>query len=495
MKYLLKYSLIATLVFGVSSCSFFEELETPNKNDLEVADVLSDPTTYPALISSSFGNFWNATMVSFPTMPVSVAAQEMSMSWGNWGARDLGTIPRLPLNNTQSYGNAGLIEDVWFNVYGVLVQTNNILKLIDEGNDVIVDFDGDGNTENINDIVRAGGKLLQGLSLGHLAMRYDQAFIVDENTDVATLGFSPYDEVGAAAVTKLEEAVVLFNANTFTAGWINGLNWTNTQFAQFASSYIARIIAGNSRTAAENAAANWNKVLTTANAGLPMDYAPIGDGGVVWWSRILIQGQDAVWARLSQRVVTEMAIPADRAPGGPAPYPWPDGVASLPPLTAGHDNRVTTDLTYSGAPSFSADRGYYFFSSYRYSRYDAYPASSFTTPMVNYSAMERDTYIAEALIRTGGSKTQAATLINNTRVTRGGLPALTGAESDQVLLDAIFYERRAEIGWTWPSVIFYDRRRNDDLETGTYKHMPVPARELNVLGVELYTFGGEGMEM
>jgi len=39
---------------------------------------------------------------------------------------------------------------------------------------------------------------------------------------------------------------------------------------------------------------------------------------------------------------------------------------------------------------------------------------------------------------------------------------------------------------------FFNRRRIDGLLAGTPRHMPVPAKELDVLVREIYTFGGPG---
>ena len=106
---------------------------------------------------------------------------------------------------------------------------------------------------------------------------------------------------------------------------------------------------------------------------------------------------------------------------------------------------------------------------------------------------------AEGLLRSGGSKAQAATLINNSRVGRGGLPALTGAETDTVMLDALHYEQEIEF-MGQGATPFFNRRRIDGLtfssrsglydQTGTPRQMPVPAKELDVLQRAVYTFGG-----
>lgn len=39
---------------------------------------------------------------------------------------------------------------------------------------------------------------------------------------------------------------------------------------------------------------------------------------------------------------------------------------------------------------------------------------------------------------------------------------------------------------------FFNRRRIDGLILGTPRHMPVPAKELEVLVRQIYTFGGPG---
>ncbi|MEQ9405923.1 MAG: hypothetical protein RIM99_20195 [Cyclobacteriaceae bacterium] len=489
MKTTAKLSLALALTIGVSGCN-----ESQDLNGIDHL-TLSDPTTFPSIIGSQFGELWEVLHAGSSTMSLSVVAQELTSSHDQWGMSDLGAIPREPLKNSETYVNEGVIADVWFGVYGVLAQTNEILRQIDSGNDVVIDFNEDGTEENINNILRGVGKLLQGMCLGHIALRYDQGFVTDENTNLSDIALVRYSEVMTAAIEKLDEAIVLLSTNSFDvpANWFSGLTWTNTELTQFANSYAARLLSGASRTAAENAAADWSRILNYTNAGLTVDYAPLSDQGIKWTSRILIQGQDGVWARVSQRVISEMAIPSDRCSTCPGAYPWPNGIESLPPLSPGHDNRIDTDMAYSDPPSFNADKGYHFFSSYRYSRYQNY--TGMPVPIVEYALVERDTYMAEALIRTGGSKNQAAALINNTRVNRGGLPVLTGSESDQELLNALFYERRAEIGWTWAPVIYYDRRRNDDLEPGTFKHMPIPDKELNALGLEPYTFGGLGKEM
>jgi hypothetical protein len=105
------------------------------------------------------------------------------------------------------------------------------------------------------------------------------------------------------------------------------------------------------------------------------------------------------------------------------------------------------------------------------------------------SAAFNDLLWAEGLIRSNGSLAQAATLINNTRVTRGGLSPADAADGAAGLLTKLFYEQEVELIGLG-ALPFYNRRRIDGLVTGTPREMPVPARELGVLGQALYTWGG-----
>ena len=187
-------------------------------------------------------------------------------------------------------------------------------------------------------------------------------------------------------------------------------------------------------------------------------------------------------------------------PATEVPYPWPDGVNSFSEITTPDDNRVTTDFKYNDGNDFSAARGYYFFSNYSYNRYESY-RSGFTDPMDFLTTEELGMMRAEALIRTGGSKADAAALINVTRVNRGGLAALTGAESDADLLNAITYERIVEFTWHGSMNVWFYRRMvtpagNTDagnlyyLEPATARHMPVPADEQSIFGRPFKTYGG-----
>ena len=166
--------------------------------------------------------------------------------------------------------------------------------------------------------------------------------------------------------------------------------------------------------------------------------------------------------------------------------------------TAAATANAGTDYACSGVVVFPAARGQYHQSNLQHIRYQhlAYrgenlPGFDGTGQDPFYTRGMNDLLWAEGLIRGGGSRAQAATLINNTRVTRGGLVPLTGTEGDPALLAALQYEQEIEF-MGQGGTTFFNRRRIDGLQTGTPRHMPVPAKELDVLVREVYTFGGPG---
>lgn len=489
MKKYKLFILAAAFATFVMGC---EDLEVENLNAPDRATLLSNSAEYPASINGAYTSFWRAIQLSQPNMPISVMAQGPSMSWGNWGARDMGTIPRQALQNNLTYSNRGTWSGPWNGLFATLGPINSILKIMADDPTITVP---DGAGGDITQQTIANAKAVQGLAMGYLSLSFDEAYIVDETSDPSVLDLQPYGAVNDAAIAKLEEAIAMFSGSSYVMdGWF-GLSFTGDDAANILRGFVAKFEMAQARNAGEAAAVDWTKVL--ANTANPVGLSPVGDAGFNWWHRMLIQGQDGGWMRVSQKVIKLMN---PSKPATEVPYPWPDGVNSFPEITTPDDNRVTTDFGYNDGNDFSAARGYYFFGNYNYNRYESY-RSGFTDPMDFLTTEEIGMMRAEALIRTGGSKADAAALINVTRVNRGGLTALTGAESDADLLNAITYERIVEFTWHGSMNVWFYRRMvtpagNTDagnlyyLEPATARHMPVPADEQSIFGRPFKTYGG-----
>jgi len=313
--------------------------------------------------------------------------------------------------------------------------------------------------------------------------------------------FQPYTALRDAALTKIDAAI----AEAAGASWTvpaeytgGGVVMTATNFTALANSMAARTLAYTPRTPAENDAVDWARVLAYAEKGISMagtydssGFYIEGDGGNTWYDLYKGYANRPTWVRTDVRVINMMA------PAQPAAFVGCDAALKV----TGVDKRFDTDWSYHADIPFSVARGCYHFSNYSHKRYfyhswDA--ANSFTGRAPFMLKAENDLLIAEALIRTDGDLNRAATLINNTRVGRGELAPVAAGAGKPALLAALNYERTIELFNTSAALGFYDGRRTrnsgpniaTDWPEGMWRHYPVPAKELEVQGKKVYTYGG-----
>ena len=477
-----------TLLMG---CNLFEDLDVPNENSPNLAQVFADPQEYFSLLSGSYNTWWNQGMGPSPNLALSTAAEVFTTGFGSWGAAEYYQIPREPLSNVEvSDIVLNPICGAWYSYYGGLTPVNNIIEeIVINGRMVEI---GD---EDLTQAALAHAYLLQGLLIGHLALVYDKAFLITEETDITTFEyeFTPYPELIDFALERLDRAIGICNNNSFSdpIEMMPGVSFDNVSLGKFANANAARILAASARTAAENLALDWPRIRTYATNGITEDFKVDGEPGWVGlaisrdpFNHVHFSAWD--WVRVNQRIINMMA-PDD--PG--AQYPWPQGVPDLPEVNS-PDQRMTTDMEYAGRHSRwnPASRGYHILSSYKYIRYFETFGRDGAGELFFFLKAENDLLLAEATVRTAGPSTEVATLVNNTRVGRGALEPLDGSESAEMMIEKIFYERYVELGWTFPLLGFFDRRRTDDLLQGTARQLPVPANELALNGFEFYTFGG-----
>jgi len=491
---LINKTIAAVLISGIMlvSCA---DLAVDNENSPKASDVLASSDDIVSLIDTGALQWWQATQNTY-VQGVMMGTDYYSCSGGNFDMRNRGNEPRLAYDNTPtaSGDTKAISEDPWYGFYSSLTQANDVLKLIDAGTVLKSNVAGVSDAD-FTKFVTAEAQFLQAISLANLAIYFDKAFIVDEKSDLANLNFSTYQEVTTAALAKFDLAKTTLSTApaAMTMDRFNGLSLSKAQFTALINTFAAWTHVMSARTSAENDAVNWATVATLTASGIDFDFNPIGDDNF-WFSYPVLYHNLGNWVRVDQRIV--------KGWDNTAPYPWPNNTNSLPPATTG-DKRVDVtadaadngdfDFFYDGASvPFRADRGYYWFSNYKSQRYSYH--SFFTTAegaMPYFLKAENDLLRAEALVRTtGGDKATAATLVNNSRVGRGGLTGLTSSSTTQQFLDAIFYERQTELylsGWITG---LCDMRRTNRLQAGTPTQMPVPAKELLVLKEELYTFGG-----
>jgi len=306
----------------------------------------------------------------------------------------------------------------------------------------------------------------------------------------------------------------------------SGSAYTSTQIQQLIRTMQAEVVALWPRNSAENTSADWAAVASYASQGVSSGAAydwqyyiditgrECGSDCVKTWGNSI--GTMRVDTRVARMVTTDHVSPWPDPVGNPCPYTSADlrvGDGSWGPTddfngyaTVAATANAGTDFACSGVAIFPPARGQYHQSNLQHIRYQhlAYrgenlPPADGTGQDPFYTRQMNDLLWAEGLLRSGGSAAQAATLINNSRVGRGGLAPLTGAEPVADLLLALQYEQEIEFMGQGPTP-FFNRRRIDGFtfssrsglndQTGTARHMPVPAREMDVLVRASYTFGG-----
>ncbi len=511
------------------------DLTITNPNAPDVARAISSPSDVRQLIGSSYNGVYTGMQGCYaapcypdPGIATGVMADVFTMAFGNYGARFNGQEPRLAYNNSSAADDGHVSADPYDAMYGSLGAANDGLKAIKRGIAVKASASAPDETPQF----QAFAWLVQGIALGFESEVWDKGFVVTEDSEgSATL--VDYKAVRDGALASFDKAIAAATGKSWTipVEFTPGITLTATNFVKMANTLAARTIAYNARNSTENAATNWAKVLQYANAGIstgsnPFDINMQGDGGNNWYDLTKGYGELESWVRVDQRIIQE-ADPTQPIEYLTATAPPRANIPDLrfsrgTPDSKGDIRQKGADFWFINNIPFAVARGVYFFSQWSHARYvdHSYEVDApFLTSVPWVLAAENDLLIAEALIRTGGDLARAATLINKTRVGRGGLPAVTAATPKSELLGAIFYERDVELFDTGAGQGWFDRRRIDadatyndlpigniwstcntttttgckggsNLQKGTPRSLPLPAKELETLGMAVYTYGG-----
>lgn len=494
------------------------DVENPNAPDARRA--LADPSAIEAVAGGTLRTWFNTYDGMEGGGPLVTMARSYSASWNNFNMNFYSSIDADGTRNTREYKNdqasaeRTTINAYWQGYYTTLSSAVDVLTAIRKNNLVITNPANTKRAETIAVLMRAA-------SLMGIALNYDKGYVIDESTDLAALAYKTRKEVRDAAVAGFTEAATLATANTFTtpAAWTNGIGYSNVQIAAIARTMAAMTLAYYPRTTAEADLVDWNQVTTLASQGISagaskFDFVFTGDGCSSWCHEILYWFNGIDGGRVSTRVANLLDPVTQRTPypdGGNAQPNSADrrlGDGSFGPNDAGFVSgfgtvprtaRGGTDFAYSRDEIFRPARGMYHQSNIGHMRYDRSGEQSPNAIYGGYgpapiiSTNQNDLLWAEGeLRRTGGSLAIAASLINNSRVTRGGLTPATAGEGQASLLAKLRYEQEIELIGLGPVPYYLARRNVNGLLAGTPREMPVPAKELAVKGETFYTFGGSG---
>lgn len=467
------------------------DLDVTNPNNPDVERALSSPEDVISLSISTLNSWYlNATTIEDPHMQ-SVTADVTSANFGNFGMRFNNLEPRVAYVNSSANNDRFVTEEAWDFSYGTIGAANDALRAIKGGLSL--------GSPTITEKYQHLAMFSQAASYFKLGLMFDKAFVVTEDSDPAVLPvLVPYSEVVDSASVMFDRLIAASAGKSHVYAVTDfpmpDGALTSTRLNRIANTMHALLLAYEPRNPAQAAAVDWAKVaaladkgIGTGSAGAPFDVEVQGDGlgfdGGTWYSYLAAYGDERTWIRVDHRVINRM---------NPSVPPKFNG--TIPPEGSSPDARYTSDFSYVPPPIGDPARGIYMQSVFVHDRYFDHTLLSPTpgqTAVPVFLAAESDLVRAEALIRSGGSKITAAQLINNTRVNRGGLPPATGLESNDALLSMISYERDIELINTSGTTLWWRRSITDQpIQAGTPCQLPIPAKELETLGLPIYTFGG-----
>ena len=513
------FGLCAAVLLAGSACL---DLEVQNLNAPDRERAIQTPGDVEALVSGGFQTWEGVAQGIYPGVTMSCVADNHSSSWGNFGMRDNCSEPRIAWNNDPSYGSNALARVPWQQSYGSLAAVRDGLLAIEGGLRIQEGPDEPDNTERL----QLFGKLIQALNFSNLAVIYDQAFLVDDRVSADELGMLetvPSDQVWARAEELYAEVIQGAERGGFTipSSWVGFQHdWDGDRMAEVTRALRTRYRTQMPRTPAERQALNWSAILADAQMGISEAYGGVREAGGNWiihqnkryaawitgWVRAdnrRIGPADAsgayqkwISAPLDQRTPFDLDTDDARInPSGPCPAPNADAMCGK-------------YIRYMGNSPFPADRGIYHYSNYidwrwAYTWYDF----RYETFWPDLPPLELELIAAEANYHLGN---HAATMetVNKYRTTSGELPPFTDPNgvapggdrcvpkmddgSCGNLWEAYKWEKRMELYNYGMATEYMDDRGWGDLVQHSWTQLPIPGIELDLLLLEIYTFGGPG---
>ncbi len=423
---------------------------------------------------------------------LAVAGDIATCSWGNFGMRVLSNEPRNPILNAASWADLSVLEQPWQGNYSAVSTGNDVLNAINN-NGITWVVGGVDNTP----MLKATAHLLRGLSYGNIGLLFEKGFIVDENSDLTQkFDFVTYQEVISFALNDLDAAIQIAASNSFEipTTTINGVAISSANLIKLCNSYKARFIVQSARNQIETNAVNWAQIITLTQNGITEDFGPMGDNGITWWNNANVlmdspNGFGRFGARLDMRIINLLD------PTQPVFFPATSGSTLANPEITTMDARIGIgkDFEFRSDILFRSERGRFHYSHYIHTRFQndaTFSDGADSKQIKTFTLEDNKLLMAEAKVRTSDMLGAIMDVNASSRTTRGQLPGLPTTATMQEIIDAIFYERYIELFNTAVGSGFFDRRRINQLQIGTFRHLPVPATELEVLTEALYTLGG-----
>ena len=514
---------------GVACVDF---LSARNYNNPDVERVFAEPAAIEQALGSSYQLCRNQAITTDIHQQMSVMGLERYSQLGNFLMGTRGAIPRSPILNNRSTSHA---QPETFSGWSRQARfTANAIQALDRH----LESGRTLGTPAQNLRARAMGFFGVGCNLGWLAMVYDSGGVVHHRMDEQEVpSLSSYAVVMTAALANLDSAIRIAQESASAgaggfpvpAQWFSGNALTAEHFVRLVRSYKARFRAGVARTADERTSADWNAIASDAENGLSSDLVVRIGTGTGWnfknafiavdvgnqmplfiWGFADVSGAYSAWVArpMSERGEFLVITPDLR---------WPNGSTRQEQTAASSQTGAYTVLPYiTHAPNLLNGEAWGI-SQYGFTRYGYIARAGGVGSTPDFLKTELDLLAAEGYLRTN-RVAEAAARIDLSRVSRGGLPALSGIITSLTqpvpggthcvprvpqpptftttacgtILEALKYEKRIELAYLPLGAWFFDGRGWGDLVEDTPLEYPVPVTELDARNLAHYNLGGGG---
>ncbi|MFN5583217.1 hypothetical protein [Gemmatimonas sp.] len=531
---------VATL--SLAACS--TDLAVTNPNNADITRALGRPSDVENLLAGGFNQVvQNTTGGSTESINSSlqVMSHENYTGLANFNMGPRAGLPRTPILNFANNPGSASVSNDWNGLSRLARSTTIALERLGT-----TGFTLGSAAQDLR--ARAYGRFVLGLALGNLALVYDSAAVVVPGGD-AVPPLVRYDSVMRASLKLIDDAFA--DASNATASGTGGFplpaTWMNLStgavsadlFQRIIRSYRARFRAEVARTAAERQAVNWAQVIADAQAGITADLQIAMNPNTGWTQAWVAQH----YVGTNWHVMTPMIVGMADSTGASFTAWLNQPLLSRTPFIirttdrrfpAGNDRAAQQASSNGGASGALLPTGVYFrnrtsandgaaadgtwgFSWYDHARFQAFQNAARIGNFPHMVMPEMWGLIAEGAIRTGNFAL-AAEMINNTRVTRGGLPSVAGitdlttpVPGDNAcvprvpvfsggsfttrcgnILEALKWEKRMEMAYISYGAWYFDMRGWGDLPEGTPIHFPVPWQERDVRVQKSTNMGGVG---
>ena len=477
MKNITKIFYIPLLLsFILLSC---EDLEVENLNQPDAERALSQDSDLISLIDGTVTDLFS-DLIGFYGIYLDGLADQITSTNAYadfWGFTDQ---PRRILNNRTTNSDLSAISAHWSNYNSHIYNANVILKTVGERN--ILD-----GLNDVTEAKKAQALFIRGVSLGYLGMIYDKAYRVEESTDVTTIEFEDYSKIIDYALSDIALAISTAPASLKMPIHVS-FSLNKDEFTKLANSLRAKIAMGKKRGGDADETIDYSQVISWLDQGITSDFDPPAKQSVLynnsqdWMTYTLSDGSG--YLPVDQKIPYLIEGNPSKQP---ADYPT-DSSIILDELTNTADSRINSYFKYTTNFGFLREsRGRHLFTNYRHIRFftdnnrnrDGYSTNVF-------SKAEHDYLKAEAQLLNGDASSSANTINNSPGRISSGLPAVTALSVQNDLLYE--YSIELHLNGTIGTNYFFMRRHNL-LQEGTPLHFPVPADELEISGIDPYTFG------